>query len=179
MTETFNIVNKFLADVCLKLRCQLIYRAGKHEILPYSQTQLITDIKKPVIRIKTAAPHADNIIICQFTVHEKLSGTFFASLAQKMFFRNIIRAHGKKCLAIDFMGKTFSPFILVSLHGHGAKTDSPFPGIHCLSITEQNCFHLIKRLRAKSIHPPKFWILNGKTSASFFGKHCLKSLSFW
>ena len=56
MTETFDIINKFLTDICLKLRCQFIDRACKHKVLPYHQPQFITEIKEPVLRIIAAAP---------------------------------------------------------------------------------------------------------------------------
>ena len=56
MTETFDIINKFLTDICLKLRCQFIDRACKHKVLPYHQPQFITEIKEPVLRIIAATP---------------------------------------------------------------------------------------------------------------------------
>ena len=81
MTETLNVIYKFLTDICLKFRCQFIHGACKHEVLPYCQPQFITDIIEPVIRIKSTTPYTDHIIVCQLTVHEKLSGAFLASVS--------------------------------------------------------------------------------------------------
>ena len=54
--DSFDIINKFLTDICLKFRCQFIDRAGKHKVLPYHQAKFITKIKEPVLRIIAAAP---------------------------------------------------------------------------------------------------------------------------
>ena len=63
MPETLYIVNKFLADIGLELRCQFIYGAGEHKILPDNKPQFITDIIKPILRIIAAAPYTDRVII--------------------------------------------------------------------------------------------------------------------
>src|SRR5699024_3398902 len=116
MAQALDIFYKFLSDICLEFRGQLIYGAGEHKVLPYSQTQLVTDIIEPVVRVEAAAPYTDHIVIGKLAVFQKLSGLFRASSSQQMLFRNIVGAHGKECLAVDLMGKALAPLILFNLH---------------------------------------------------------------
>ena len=57
MTDPPDIIFQLSTDIFLKLRRQLINRAGKHKVLPYGQTQLVTDIIEPVVGIEAASPH--------------------------------------------------------------------------------------------------------------------------
>jgi len=46
ITDSDNIVSCFRTDIGLKLWCEVINIAGIHQILPYKQTILITEIIK-------------------------------------------------------------------------------------------------------------------------------------
>ena len=165
VTKSFYIICKFFSDICLKFRRKLIYRAGKHKILPHYQTKLITDIKEPVVRIKASAPYTDHIKIRKLTVFQKLSCLFFTS-SQKMLFRNIISAHGKKGFSIDLMGKAFPILVFFALHGHSPKTDPLFPGVFHISFIQKLRLYLVQRLISKSVGPPELRIFNNQLTLS-------------
>ena len=130
--ETLYIINKFLADICLKFRRQFIYGAGKHKVLPYDQPQLVTDIIEPVVRIITAAPYTDCVIIRRNTLPEKFPGRFRRHSSKKMILRDIVRSHGKDCHPVHLVSKTRSPLIFVRPHSQSPKTDPSFPDIGSL-----------------------------------------------
>ena len=133
MAYPLNIINKLLADVGLEFFCQFIDRAGKHKVLPYHQSQLITEIKEPVVRIESSAPHPDGVKICLAAVFQKFSGPFFAPAAEQVVFRYIICSHGKKADPVYFMGKAFSPLVFFPSYSHCPQTDLLFPDIADLS----------------------------------------------
>ena len=166
MTKPFYIICKFFSDICFKFRCQLIYGAGKHKVLPYYQAQLITNIKKPVVRIKASAPYADHVKIGKPAVFQKSSGLFFTSSSQKMLLRNIIGSHCKKGFSIYFMGKAFPILIFFALHGHSPKTDPLFPGVFHISFIQKLRLYLVQRLISKSVGPPELRIFNNQLALS-------------
>ena len=143
MTETFDIINKFLTDICLKLRCQFIDRACKHKVLPYHQPQFITEIKEPVLRIIAAAPDTDGIKIGSFTLKKQLSGAFSGCSLQKIVLRDIVSAHGKDLITVYFMSKALAPLVFLSMHGQRTETDFSAPGVYNLISGFQVYLHLI------------------------------------
>ena len=177
MAKTFYIVNKFLADICFKSFRQFIHGASKHKILPYRQSQFITDVIKPVIRIKATSPYTYHIEICPLAVQKKLSSLFFTSSPQKMFFRNVISSHGKKSNTIYLMCKAFSPLIFFSSYCHGTQTNSPFPGINSFFFQHKHGFYLIKRLFSQTINPPEQRMINDNPSISVCVQLCFHNLS--
>ena len=143
MAQTLDIIHKFLTDICLKLRCQLIHRARKHKVLPYHQTHLITQIKEPVFRIISAAPYTNCIKVRSLTLKKQLPCTLSGSSLKQIILRNIIRTHGKYRMTIDLMSKALTPLILLNMHGKRTKSDLPAPGIQHLVSCLQRYSHLI------------------------------------
>ena len=129
-----HIVLNLRADIALKIVIQLVRRAGKHEILPHDQPQFIADIKKPVVRVVTAAPDADGVMIRRHTLRKELPGRFRRDSPKQMILRDIVRAHGKDGDAIYLMGKALSPLILFNPHGHRPNPDAPLPDIDRLTV---------------------------------------------
>ena len=70
MTDTFQIINKFLCDGCLKCRCQVIYSTGKHKVFPHNQSHLITEIKEPIVRIVSATPYTNGIEVGKYSLFQ-------------------------------------------------------------------------------------------------------------
>ena len=129
MTDSFDIINKFLTDICLKFRCQFIDRAGKHKVLPYHQAKFITKIKEPVLRIIAAAPDTNRVKVCSLTLKKQFSGTFLWGSLQQIILWNIVCTHCKNLMAIHFVSKAFSPLIFLNVHGQCPKSDFLTPGI--------------------------------------------------
>ena len=63
MTDSTDILNRLCNDITLKFVIQFIRCAGIHEILPYDQSQFITQVKEEVLRIITAAPDTDTVVV--------------------------------------------------------------------------------------------------------------------
>ena len=133
MAKPFDIIDKFGTDVSLKFRCQIIHCTGKHEILPYDQSQFIAKIIEPVFRIITTAPYTNGVEIGSLTLFQQFSGCSRSYSSQQMILRNIISSHGKNIFFIDLMSKADTPLIRFYMHGHRAKSNPSLPGIHFFS----------------------------------------------
>ena len=68
VTDTLDIVNKFVGDTFFKLWCQLVNGAGEHKVLPDDQTKLVTKVKKEIIGIVAATPDTDAVKVGKLTV---------------------------------------------------------------------------------------------------------------
>ena len=68
MTDSADILNGLCNDIALKFVIQFIRCTGIHEILPYKQSQFITQIKEEVLRIITAAPDADTVVVRPYRI---------------------------------------------------------------------------------------------------------------
>ena len=143
VTDSSDIVLKLCNDIFLKLFCQIISCAGKHEIFPHDQSQFITNIPKEIRRIITSSPYPDTVKMSALCLYQKISGAFRCHSCQDIVFRNIIPTHGKNRNSVYLMGKRFSKCILFSSHRHGSKTDSLCICIDHLSILKELCLHLI------------------------------------
>ena len=143
MAETLDIVNKFLTDVRLKLRCQFINRACKHKVLPYHQAQLVTEIEEPVFRIIAASPDTYCIKVRSFTLKKQFSGTLSGCSLKQIILRNIVRTHGKYLITGYFVGKALTPLIFLYVHGQRTETDFSAPGVHNLVTGFQVYLYLI------------------------------------
>ncbi len=100
MTETFYIFCNFLRDILFKFFCKIINITSKHQILPYDQPHLVTEIIEMIRRIITATPHTDAVKIGTFTGFQKVLLKLALSGINTVL-RNIISAHGKNLHAID------------------------------------------------------------------------------
>ena len=155
MAQSLDIVDKFSTDICLELRCQLIYRARKHEVLPHEQTKLVAGVEEPVLRIVAAAPYAHRVKVCSLAVQKKLSRALLGRSSEQVLLRDIVGAHREHGLAVYLMGKALAPLVFLDMHRHCAQTDALLPGVKQLSGTEQLHLHSIQRLIAKSVRPPQ------------------------
>ena len=76
VADTFDIVDEFSSDGFLKLFRQIIDRAGKHEVLPHHQAQLVAGIPEAVIGVIPAAPDADAVEISILCLLQQRVGSF-------------------------------------------------------------------------------------------------------
>ena len=159
MPEPSDVIPDFCCDITFKIIIQLIAGTGKHEVLPYQKSQLITDIKEIIIRIITAAPDPDTVMINSCCIGKKLPGSFFVYPGEQIILRDIVCTHGKDLHAIHFMGKALTPFILICIHRQGTESDPSFIGIqHCTIPRKQSQLYLIKRLLSVASRPPELRI---------------------
>ena len=160
MTDTFDIIDKFLTDIRFKLRCQFIHRTCKHKVLPYHQSQFITEIKEPILRIIAASPDTNCIKVSSLALEKQFSGTFSGCSLQQIIFRNIVSTHSKYLITIYFMGKALSPFIFFDMHSQSAETNFSAPGVYDLISCYQIHLNFIQWLFSQSVWPPKLWMIN-------------------
>ena len=160
MAEAFDIVYKFPSDIFFKFGCKLINGAGKHKVFPYYQTQLIAKVKEFVVGIVAAAPYTDTVEVGQSGILQEPAALLGAEPSKKVFFRNVISAHGKVFYAIYHVGKRFSPLVFFYTHGHSPKADSPAPGIHYFSFIQQIKGYLVQGLVSQAVGPPEFRLRN-------------------
>ncbi len=159
MADSPYIFCNFPSDIGIKSSIQLVGRASKHKVLPDKQSQLVADIKEIVIRIVTAAPDANTVIIRCHRFLQKLSGTLFIDAPKQIILRYIVRTHGKDTDAVHLMGKLPAPFIRFRIDLHPAKPDTLFPlvqNLHslCTRSMQKHVCH-IQGLAAVTVRPPE------------------------
>ena len=124
MTETFYIFCNFLRDILFKFFCKIINITSKHQILPYDQPHLVTEIIEMIRRIITATPHTDAVKIGTFTGFQKVLLKLRRDPGINTVLRNIISAHGKNLHAIDTERELFSPEIFFLADGKSTETNA-------------------------------------------------------
>ena len=155
MAHPPDIVGKFRPYIFLKGIGKLVNCAGEHKILPDHKPQFIAEIQEIIFRIIAAAPYADGIKVSHNTAFQQLPGAFLPDPPENIILRDIIGAHGKDLLPVDFRGKAFSIGILFPPYGYGAQTDSFFPGIKKPVLRKQPYFHFIEIRTAQAVRPPQ------------------------
>ena len=144
MTEAFYILRDLLRDILFKSFREIINITCKHQILPYDQSHLITEIIKMIRRIITAAPHTDTVKIGTFAGFQKILLDLRCDPGIDAVLRNIISPHGKNFHAVDTERELFSPEIFFLADGKGTETDAFRYGF-------QNCAALVQKLHLNFI----------------------------
>ena len=155
-----HIIRQFCPDIGVKFICQVIYRAGEHEILPDHQAQLIADIIEIIVRIVTAAPDADGIHIGRPGILQKAPGPLRVYSRQKIVLRNIVGTHGEDIHAVDAVAEALAPLILLPADRHRPEADPLFPAVKLFLPVHQADAGRIKRLIAEACRPPELRIFH-------------------
>ncbi len=134
VADSTHIILNLRADIALEIIVQLIGRAGKHEILPHNQPQFVADVKKPVVRVITAAPHTDAVVVRRRRILQQAAGALRRDSGKNIVFGNVVRAHGKDFYAVHLMGKARSPLVLFRIHCQRAQTDPTAPFVKYIAL---------------------------------------------
>ena len=168
VADPFDVIDEFRPDICLKFFRQIIHAAGKHEILPDDQSQLIADIPEGIRRIMTAAPDADAVEMSIFRLKQQIAGPLRRHPGQDIVLRNIIRSHGENANPVHLMTEAFSPLVLFPDHSHRPQSDPLLPDVQNLSIPAQFHLHAVQGLIPIAVRPPELRVLDhGLHPASF------------
>ena len=143
MTETFDIIDKLVGNIVFKFGCQLIDRAGEHEVLPDYQTQLIAEVIKFIVRIVPSAPYTDTVEIGQFGVLQEPAALLGADPSKKVLLGNVVSSHGKVLYSVYHMSEGFSPLVFFHRHSHGAQADPAAPAVNDLSFVKKIYSNLV------------------------------------
>ena len=160
VADPFDVIDEFRPDICLKFFRQIIHAAGKHEILPDDQSQLIADIPEGVRRIMTAAPDADAVEMSIFRLKQQIAGPLRRHPGQDIVLRNIIRSHGENANPVHLMTEAFSPLVLFPDHSHRPQSDPLLPDVQNLSLPAQLHLHAVQGLVPIAVRPPELRVLD-------------------
>ena len=159
VTQTAHIIYCFLTNILFKLFCKVIDIACIHQILPYNQTILITQIIKCIRWIITAAPYTKHVIISFYRRSDQCLYAFLRDPWIDAVLWNIISSHWENMNTIYYKCKFISPLILLCADCKFTKTNRIFLWIkHELIVIHQRYLHLIQWLIPKPIAPPKLWL---------------------
>ena len=162
VADPAHIVPNLRADIALKIIVQLIGSAGKHEILPHNQPQLVTDVKKPVVRVITAAPHTNAVVVCRRRVLQQAAGALRRDSGKNIVFRDVVRAHGKDFHPVDLMGKALAPLVLFRIYRQRAKPDPAAPFVkHMALLVQKRHLRTVKGLLSETVRPPASRVFHG------------------
>ena len=163
MAEAAHIVPDLRPDIFIKILCQFIDSAGKHQILPDYQSQLIAGIIKIVMGIESASPYPDTVIISRPALFQQFPGPLPGDSAENIVFRYIIRAHGKNLHAVYLMGKALAVYILLPVHGHGPKPYPLLPSVNFTAAVHKLHTNSIQILFPVSVRPPQKRLCDDQT----------------
>ena len=153
--QAADVVDELRTDILFKGIRQIIHRAGEHEVLPYQQAQLVADVVEPVVRIESAAPHADAVHVGGPGILQQPAGPFRVHPRQQIVLGDIVGAHGKNVDAVDAVAEALAPFVFPAADRHGAKADFPGPGIEEPIARFEADGHTVERLIAEAGRPPE------------------------
>ena len=125
MADAQQVVPHFGDDVLLKRVGHFIDVAGKHQVLPHDQAQLVAYIQKPVLRVVAAAPNADGVKMAGGAGGQQLPRALRRGAPDQIIFRDVIRAHGEQLVSVHLQAEFFAVFVPVAGEYEGTQTDAP------------------------------------------------------
>ena len=169
VAQTADVVYKLGGDILLKRVRQIVHGAGEHEVLPYQQSKLVTDVIEEVVGIVAAAPDPDAVHVGSLCVLQQTAGALRVDSGKEIVLGDVIGAHGKDVHTVDAVAEAFAPLILTAADGHGAKADAPAPNVQLLALGTQGNAELIQRLTAEAGRPPELGILDDQLAVGAAG----------
>ena len=125
MADAQQVVPYFGDDVVLKRVGHFVDVAGKHQILPHNQAQLVARVQKPVLGVIAAAPYADRVKMAGGAVGQQLARAFRRGAPDQVIFRDVVRAHGEQLVSVHLQAELLAEFVPVAGEHEGAQADAP------------------------------------------------------
>ena len=144
IAQANHIIDCFLADILLQIRCQRINATSEHEILPNQNTVFITKIVEEVFFIDTASPYTKHVHVGIDRIHNCRFILFGGNTWQEVILGNIVSTFHEYRYTVQFEVERMAVFVRFIYDTDTADTDVCSIAVGNLIIHADSCSERIQ-----------------------------------